>query len=211
VSIFKANERPPAWCELESFEIYDLALSESVEQQVRSPKERLLIAAGTVQLLLGEGSLLLKENQFYDLPTGSAWMLKGASAAAQVVCLSGHWGRELGGCGVFRVENVEHPVHIGDAVSYPKTTTVDPHYHDCDEYWIMLEGSGTVVVGTKTIKAGAGECVPIGMGHHHDMATVDLPVKAVFFETTLEGLKRTGHLWNHTHGPAQPQPERAWR
>jgi hypothetical protein len=33
-------------------------------------------------------------------------------------------------------------------------------------------------------------------------------VKAVFFETTLERGKRVGHLWNHTHGDAVPEPGR---
>jgi mannose-6-phosphate isomerase-like protein (cupin superfamily) len=50
--------------------------------------------------------------------------------------------------------------------------------------------------------------VPIGMGHHHDMPSVNSPVQAVYFETTLAGDKRTGHLWNHTHGPARPMAER---
>jgi hypothetical protein len=30
----------------------------------------------------------------------------------------------------------------------------------------------------------------------------------VFFETSLEGEKRVGHLWQHTHGLAHPKPER---
>jgi len=46
------------------------------------------------------------------------------------------------------------------------------------------------------------------MGHHHDFPLVATPVRAVFFETTLGGARRRGHLWNHTHGPAHPQPER---
>ena len=50
--------------------------------------------------------------------------------------------------------------------------------------------------------------VDAGMGHQHDLAMVSEPVKAVFFETALEGRKRLGHLWNHTHGPAEPKPER---
>jgi len=37
---------------------------------------------------------------------------------------------------------------------------------------------------------------------------IESEVKAVFFETTLEGKQRTGHLWNHTHGVAQPRLER---
>jgi mannose-6-phosphate isomerase-like protein (cupin superfamily) len=124
------------------------------------------------------------------------------------VRLSGRWGADLGGCGIFRVVRQDNPVNRGDPVSYPKTTSVDVHYHDCDEYWIMLEGAGTARVGARQIPVQPGDCVTIGMGHHHDFPLVDAPVKAVFFETTLEGAKRVGHLWNHTHGPAQPRPER---
>ena len=65
-----------------------------------------------------------------------------------------------------------------------------------------------MVVGDRHHAVAGGDCVPIGLGHHHDLATVTEPVKAVYFETTLEGEKRVGHLWNHTHGPAKPWPER---
>jgi len=46
------------------------------------------------------------------------------------------------------------------------------------------------------------------MGWHHDFPRVDRSVKAVYFETTMQGKKRRGHLWEHTHGPAQPVLER---
>ncbi len=137
----------------------------------------------------------------------ATWQI-GATRDAQVVSLSGTWGNELGGCGIFRATNEAAPANAGDPVSYPKTTSVDSHYHDCDEYWIILEGGGTVVVGDRHMPVSVGDCVPIGLGHHHDLATVTDPVKAVYFETTLEGEKRVGHLWNHTHGPAEPRPER---
>jgi mannose-6-phosphate isomerase-like protein (cupin superfamily) len=55
---------------------------------------------------------------------------------------------------------------------------------------------------------GPGDCLAIGMGHHHDFPLVTLPVRAVYFETTLEGEKRRGHLWEHTHGPAVPWLDR---
>ena len=31
---------------------------------------------------------------------------------------------------------------------------------------------------------------------------------AVYFDITMEGEKRRGHLWDHTHGKAQPRAER---
>jgi hypothetical protein len=40
------------------------------------------------------------------------------------------------------------------------------------------------------------------------MPIVHDPIRAVFFETTMEGQKRRGHLWDHKHGAAEPRPER---
>ena len=70
-----------------------------------------------------------------------------------------------------RRKTCDHPSDTGDPVAYAKTTSIDSHYHDCDEYWIVLEGAATVVVGDRHMKVAAGDCVPIGMGHHHDLPT----------------------------------------
>jgi mannose-6-phosphate isomerase-like protein (cupin superfamily) len=43
-----------------------------------------------------------------------------------------------------------------------------------------------------------------GAGDHHDLPEISTPIRAVYFETTLVGEKRTGHLWEHTHGKATP-------
>jgi mannose-6-phosphate isomerase-like protein (cupin superfamily) len=206
--VFRSGEAPPAWCELSGFDIVDFLEGTSVEQARRAPVERLLVTAGTIQVVLTDSSLVLKEAQFLDLATSAAWRLRACSAKAQMVRLFGRWGRDLGGCGIFRVAEQEKPVNIGDPVSYPKRTSVDSHYHDCDEYWIILEGTGSVVVGDMHMKVVPGDCVPIGMGHHHDMPLASEPVRAVFFETTLERQKRVGHLWAHTHGSAIPATER---
>jgi mannose-6-phosphate isomerase-like protein (cupin superfamily) len=203
----RRNQGFPDWCELRSFDILDLIEGQEISQQRREGKERLIGTAGTTQLILPAGSVVLKESQFYEL-SADRWRLRGCSTISQVVRLSGRWGADLGGCGIFRVVRQDYPVNLGDPVTYPKTTSVDVHYHDCDEYWIMLEGEGTAAIGERQIPVRPGDCVTIGMGHHHDFPLVDAPVKAVFFETTLEGARRVGHLWNHTHGPAQPRPER---
>jgi mannose-6-phosphate isomerase-like protein (cupin superfamily) len=93
-------------------------------------------------------------------------------------------------------------------VGYAKTTNFDSHYHDCDEYWIVLEGRGVAVSEGKSYQVGPGDCVATGMGHHHDFPQASEPIKAVYFETTLQGQERLGHLWDHRHGPAEPALER---
>jgi mannose-6-phosphate isomerase-like protein (cupin superfamily) len=205
MTVFRAERQPPGWCELESFEIFTLARDQQVERTPQARRERLIGTAGTTQLRQGGRSLLIKEAQFVDIdPASGPWTVIGTTDPAGFVRLSGHWGDELGGCGIFRVRPVSEAETKGDPVSYRKNTLVDRHYHDCDEYWIVLEGRGEVAVDDRHSNVAPGDCLCIGMGHPHDFPFTETEVKAVFFETTLQGRKRTGHLWNHTHGVAQP-------
>src|ERR1700760_1439172 len=117
-------------------------------------------------------------------------------------------GRTNGRAGLFEVQNSDSPKDHDDPGDYVKTTNFDRHYHDCDEYWIVFAGSGLAVSEGKFYQLNPGDCLATGMGHHNDFLNVTEPVRAVYFETTLEGQKRLGHLWNHTHGQAHPKPER---
>ncbi|MCF3934867.1 cupin domain-containing protein [Acuticoccus sp. M5D2P5] len=206
-TIFRQGETPPAWCGLRGFRIVDLPSGGDVAVEIAAPRGRVLVTSGTVQLRSADRSQVLKEAQFFDLAP-SKCVLSAPGPAAQAVVLEGDWGEEMGGCGIFRVAEEANPSDHGDPVAYPKKTRVDAHYHDCDEYWILLEGRGRVVVGPTSAEMRPGDCLAIGMGHHHDMPEAPEAVKAVFFETTLEGRKRVGHLWTHTHGTAIPQEER---
>jgi mannose-6-phosphate isomerase-like protein (cupin superfamily) len=193
---------------LKAFEIHTLARDETVARTPATRSERLMGTLGTCQLRRGSRTLLLKEGQFLDIdPAEGEWTMIGAADRAQFVRLCGDWGDDMAGCGIFRVQPSDEP-NQGDPVDYPKHTKIDRHYHDCDEYWIILEGAGEVVVDDRHSHVDVGDCLCIGTGHPHDFPLVDRDVKAVFFETTLYGRKRTGHLWNHTHGQAQPMPER---
>lgn len=209
MSVFRQSEAPPGWCQLKAFEILDLKPGDDFARRCERPKTRALCTGGAVQIHHGGGSTVLKEAQFLDLhgPGSPQWRVQACSPTAQLVVLAGDWGADISGCGIFRVAEGD-TTNNGDPVNYPKKTRVDSHYHDCDEYWIVLEGRATVVVGDASMDMKPGDCVSIGMGHHHDMPLAPEPVKAVFFETTLEREKRIGHLWNHTHGPARPHPER---
>jgi mannose-6-phosphate isomerase-like protein (cupin superfamily) len=211
MSVFRSGEATvPAWCELEHFEVIDLKRGEAAMRERRTREERVIVTRGTARVRVPGGAIVLKEAQFLDLPEGrlpeGPFVVDGISETAQLVRLCGRWGAEMGGCGIFRAK-VEAPrAPLGDPVAYAKRTAIDSHYHDCDEYWVILEGSGTVVIDDRHLPVKPGDCVAIRMGHHHDFPDVESEVKAVFFETTLAGAKRIGHLWNHTHGRAQPQP-----
>ena len=205
VSMVREGQPFPAWCELEAFAIHDIAPGQPRPVAIDRPRARLLVTAGSCQVRQGSSSQVLREGQFIALHAGEASLL--AHSAAQAVVLQGRWDDELGGCGVFRAENVASPSDRGDPVAYPKHTNIDAHFHDCQEFWLLLDGEATVVVGAGHAPMRPGDCLPIPMGAMHDMPDAPQPAKAVYFETTLRGRKRTGHLWQHTHGPAQQEEE----
>ncbi|MGJ8582480.1 MAG: cupin domain-containing protein [Marinosulfonomonas sp.] len=202
---FKTNDTPPDWCELRAFSVHALTVDEALDQNRQASKERLLVSAGRCQVIAGSHSQVLRAGQFFDPPEDQGqWRVIGATTDAEFVRLSGVWGAEIAGCGIWTMERDEHASDAGDPVDYPKYTRMDSHYHDYDEYWILLEGSATVVVGGWSQVVKTGDCVIIPAGCHHDMPDVQDTMRGVFFETTLIGQKRLGHLWTHTHGPATP-------
>lgn len=200
--IVHEGQRFPDWCQLHRFEFIDVGAG-GVEFTPEGRSERIVMVDGPVNLRQGARSLGLASGQFFDLDVDAGPVrlvpLYGAGFAVRLI---GDWGTDLAGCGVFRVEDEPEPSDRGDPVSYPKTTRMDSHYHDCDEYWIVVDGRAGVVVSGEGAELERGACLCIGMGRHHDMAHAHEPVRAVYFETGYERGKRMGHLWEHTHGPA---------
>lgn len=203
----------PAWCELESFAIIHSDGADPVAIPRTGQVAKLVLVSGSARLVSPE-ERTLRSGDVVEMPPAPAgevpgqYELRDAAPGTVVVHLAGRWGAETGGCGVFTVDRVEHPADKGDPVWYPKETAIDRHYHDCDEYWIVVEGAGTAMSEGTLYAVGPGDCLAIGMGHHHDFPLVTAPVRAVYFETTLAGAKRRGHLWEHTHGPAEPRLDR---
>ena len=211
MGIFRSGDEPPAWCELRHFTIDRPARGAPVEYERLWQRERLLVTRGRCNAIWAGGAMVLRAGQFLDMAGELAgWTVTAITDDVELLRLAGQWGEEIAGCGLWSLQNEDGAAHVGDAVAYPKRTRIDPHYHDYDEYWLILEGAATVVVSGQSARVAAGDCVPIGMGHHHDMPEVEGVMRGAFFETTLEGQKRLGHLWNHTHGPAEPRPERVW-
>lgn len=206
---FRSGETPPGWCELRQFTIETPQPGTTVRHERGSPRERLLMTRGRCAVNAGEQMMVIRAGQFFDPPDGlHEWAVSATTADAEFVRLSGTWGTEIAGCGLWTMVNQPGATNEGDPVDYPKQTSMDSHYHDYDEYWIILDGAATVVVSGEMSTVTAGDCIAIGAGHHHDMPQVQVPMRGAFFETTLIGRKRLGHLWAHTHGPATPLPGR---
>ena len=202
--LIRLHEPFPDWCELRQFDIVALDPGGVLRLDAPdTPRDVVIVVRGTATLddaSLAEGSIAAPERYPATIAAGDD--------GAVVVRMCGQWGDETGGIGLFGVREVPEPRDSGDPVDYPKRTAFDAHFHDCDEYWIIIEGRGVAVSEGTLYAVGPGDCIATGMGHHHDFPEAPEPVRAVFFETTMQGARRRGHLWEHTHGPAEPHPDR---
>lgn len=195
----------PEWCELKNLEFTDVGCGETATIERRFPNEVLLVTYGTGQFRYEGGSVVVRESQFWTMPDGVEKVeVSGTIRPVTVLRFAGDWGQDMYGCGLFNVALDIRCQFVGDPVSYPKATSFDSHYHDYDEYWIILEGSGTVVVGDEHYFVRPGDCVAIGAGYRHDFPLVDARVKTAYLEISAVGEARLGHLWEYAHGPAVP-------
>src|SRR5688500_8639910 len=152
----------PAWSDVKSFSLHDFEPQRPISVTVSRERARLLVTWGGCQLQQGSRSQVLREGQFVAVDPGEALLVAGGPA--QAVIFEGSWDDELGGCGLFRADNVAAPSDKGDPVTYAKHTNIDAHYHDCQEFWVLLEGAATVVVSGQHLQMFPGDCLPIPMG-----------------------------------------------
>ena len=208
--VFRTGKgRAPAWCEMEFFDIAEVGKGQSHTFQRVGQKEKVIVGRGNCKIRFGDQTVNAEEGTNLDLPTPiGQFEVCDVTEDAVVIRMAGRWGEDLGGSGLFGVVKTESPKFKGDPVDYEKKTTFDRHFHDCDEYWIVFEGSGLAMSEGEFHELNPGDCLATGMGHHHDFPKVNEPVRAVFFETTMEGRKRRRHLWEHADGPAEPRMER---
>lgn len=70
----------------------------------------------------------------------------------------------------------------------------DYHYHDCDEYFIVTEGKGKLLLEGKEYEIVSRDCVCIPIGGKHQIlkALEDLTYVCIYDE--LKGKKRKGHI-----------------
>ncbi len=213
--VFRAGPgQAPAWCEMRQFDIVRLPAGAARYDFGRAgPREKLIVGEGACTISAAGREQAAAAGANIDLPAGkeaAGFSILAVAEDTTLIRMAGEWGDEVGGSGLFSAEEVTDGDRVdrGDPVPYEKRTRFDCHFHDCDEYWIFFAGSGIAVSEGKSYEVASGDCVATGMGHHHDFPIVTEPVRAVYFETTMEGRKRRGHLWDHTHGKAEPRVER---
>ena len=72
--------------------------------------------------------------------------------------------------------------------------TLELHYHDCDEYWFVIEGSIRVQMDDKEFIVNSGDVFCTPMGSEHNLLEILEDTTVLWMEDELKGQKRTGHL-----------------
>lgn len=89
---------------------------------------------------------------------------------------------------------VMRPRHWGIYHREPGKPHSAPHFHDCDEWYLVLEGSGTVRVGERDVAVKPLDVVHIPAGTPHGTICSQGVYRLVFIEGPLHGARRSGHL-----------------
>lgn len=188
----------PFWSEIEYYNIIKLNNNQKYYHRKKSEKEEIFIGRGDCDLFLDENVSKLKYGNHYTVDAESVDIIS-KSEQSIVIIVGGNWETKIGNCGVFKMTWSENPKNIGDPTNYDRNTDFDNHYHDCDEYWIIFNGTAVVMSEGNQYIISEGDCVITKMGDHHDIVNINDILEGVYFETTLKGKQRLGHLWEHTH------------
>jgi mannose-6-phosphate isomerase-like protein (cupin superfamily) len=79
-------------------------------------------------------------------------------------------------------------------VSYLKVgDEVEPHFHDCNEYWIIISGRGDAMSEGKPYALGPGDMLLTRAGDYHSLKVTEEMV-AVYYYGVMPEHGRWGHL-----------------
>jgi mannose-6-phosphate isomerase-like protein (cupin superfamily) len=68
------------------------------------------------------------------------------------------------------------------------------HYHDCNEYWIIISGRGICTTEGDTYEIGPGDMVLTERGQEHSLVVTEEMI-AVYFYGIMPPGGTTGHLF----------------
>ncbi len=190
--IVNISEKFPDWCEVKKFEIHSLGDNQKSIYNPDYQKSVVIVLEGSVTTQVQNETKNIKGGESV-FATSEPILLNGTGS--KVMAIYGNWGENIGGIGIFWVEKIDNPINPGTPADYNRNTSFDNHYHDCDEYWIIYKGKGLVYSEGKEYEVKPEDCVVTETGEHHDFPVVYETVWSVFFETTMSGDGRRGHLW----------------
>ncbi len=72
--------------------------------------------------------------------------------------------------------------------------TFDRHHHDCDEYWLIVEGRAVIEIDDERYEVESGDIVCTEIGREHDILQVIEPLSGFWFECATIPGGQAGHL-----------------
>lgn len=200
MSLLKISENKfPDWSELKKITQLSIESDSKIEIVKSFSKYALFVISGQCSIRTNGYEKIFIENDSL-LSDKNNISVKTLDQKTEIVMIEGNWNDDIGDSAVFKMSKHSFPRNIGDPVDYARTNDFDNHYHDSDEYWIILKGNGLAVSEGLKYKFSDGDIIATRMGDHHDLPEVYEDIHGIYFETSLRGQKRLGHLWNHTHG-----------
>lgn len=200
--------KAPEWCELEDFEIINMKYDERRTFKRKCDREIYVVATGAPVFSFGDYECKGAEGAFVHVPSTCtddmniwAWHYN-----TMIIRMVGHW-KSMATAGVHIIKTAEKPLLDGMPYDDNKTTDFDRHYHDCQEYWVIYDGEGRLVIGEKFFDVKPGDCVLTPRAWHQDVESIkgggDLSL--IWLGSTLHGEKRVGHLYESKNGVAEPE------
>lgn len=93
------------------------------------------------------------------------------------------------------IETIPNDSYIQDygVDTYAPGASSDFHFHDCDAWWIIVDGIARVLSAEGEIQVGPADMVYTPKGESHRIEAITM-VTLVWLEGPLRGQKRKGHL-----------------
>ena len=207
------NEDMPKWSLVREIEHHTIPVGQTMTFNSKYPKSAVYINYGCALVVAGEEETVLKSGSVKaeDRAGAMATLLDTGKFSIKCNPVPGYWIDRVDfyvyfgdwtwvKLGNFRVDQYIQPENIGDPVDYPRNTSFDNHYHEYDECWTVLRGSGIVQTEGNLVEVYPGDIVATERGEHHDFPIVYQALKCFCIKSRLGGEGRPGFLWEHTHG-----------
>ena len=76
---------------------------------------------------------------------------------------------------------------------------VEPHFHDCNEYWIIVEGRGHAKSEGIDYELGPGDMLLTEAGNYHSLVVTEKMVAIYYY-----GVMPPNGRWGHLHEGVDP-------
>jgi len=175
----------------------DRPLASSMRIEPTTPKDRITVVSGQVQVESEHGRFTLHKRDYYDVPASGATITNSGQSMAELVRVKGHWSHTI----------------RNEICMFRPGNPCDYHYHDGDEYWVIFRGHFTLDYNGMRIPVRPGDPLAAGKGIPHGALDPEEAMNAIVMAMPLEDAKRDGHLNHKNQGEptiGRDVPQRMW-